>query len=66
MVRVRKARTTITSAIILDYDRLMEDYGIDLRREEESPSEDNSGKEYSPGNIPFGETDAGGKADDPF
>lgn len=66
MVRVRKARTTITSAIILDYDRLMEDYGIDLRREEEFPSEDSSGKEYSPGNIPFGETDAGGKADDPF
>lgn len=79
MVRVRKTRTTVTSAIIMDYDKLMEDYGIDFRRDEESAKEKeqdaageqetkkgNLSPENSIGCIPFSETDAGGKADTPF
>ena len=78
MVRVRKSRTTITSSIIIDYDKLMEDYGIDFRRDgdlaDESQQSDNgiSTQQASgdakcvPGSIPFSETDAGGKAGIPF
>ena len=73
MVRVRKAKNTITSAIVMDYDRLMEDYGIDFRRDgnpaaEEQEVEDTKqvASECVPGSIPFSETDAGGKANTPF
>ena len=73
MVRVRKARSTITSAIVMDYDRLMEDYGIDFRRDESLAEESQQSgdvqqdtTEYVPGSIPFSETDAGGKADVPL
>ena len=34
MVRVRKERSTSTSAIIIDYDKFMEMYNIDFRRGE--------------------------------
>ena len=85
MVRVRKNRTTITSAIIIDYDKLMEMYGVDFRRtdidENDNPAQESAtsaqenasacqaadaDQEYTPANIPFEETDAGGKGDVPF
>ena len=73
MVRVRKTRNTITSAIVMNYDRLMEDYGIDFRRDEnpaeegqQTPDVKQESSECVPGSIPFSETDAGGKANTPF
>ena len=39
MVRVRKERSTSTSAIIIDYDKFMEMYNIDFRRGEVTSGE---------------------------
>lgn len=91
MVRVRKERSTATSAIIIDYDKFMEMYNLDFRRTEKSQSEKDAemaaeasdaaqsatnatkkanqnteAAEYVPGSIPFSETDAGGKGNQPF
>lgn len=80
MVRVRKERSTSTSAIIIDYDKFMEMYNIDFRRGEipaESVALSTSGvnqetntdintQQYKPGSIPFDETDAGKNGDKPF
>lgn len=80
MVRVRKERSTSTSAIIIDYDKFMEMYNIDFRRGEipaESvaqptpeangeASTDINAQQYKPGSIPFDETDAGKNGDKPF
>lgn len=80
MVRVRKERSTSTSAIIIDYDKFMEMYNIDFRRGDipaentpqsapeangESNTDINS-QEYKPGCIPFDETDAGKMGGKPF
>lgn len=91
MVRVRKERSTATSAIIIDYDKFMEMYNLDFRRTEKFQSEKDAemaaeasdaaqsatnatkkanqnteAAEYVPGSIPFSETDAGGKGNQPF
>lgn len=80
MVRVRKERSTSTSAIIIDYDKFMEMYNIDFRRGEilaESVAQSTPGvngeanadintQQYKPGSIPFDETDAGKNGDKPF
>lgn len=79
MVRVRKERSTSTSAIIIDYDKFMEMYNIDFRRGEilaESVAQrpgvngeanaDINTQQYKPGSIPFDETDAGKNGDKPF
>lgn len=80
MVRVRKERSTSTSAIIIDYDKFMEMYNIDFRRGEslyaESGDQDTQGASkaatseqeaaYKPGMIPFDQTDKGGKSNTPF
>ena len=74
MVRVRKMKSTATSAIIIDYDKFMEMYNIDFRRDEQ-PAEDADGTddaqssdqaEYKPGSIPFDETDDGKNGGKPF
>lgn len=73
MVRVRKERSTSTSAIIIDYDKFMEMYNIDFRRGESLTADQgnqdtqDTGKdatseqkgEYKPGSIPFDQTDKG-------
>ncbi len=73
MVRVRKQKSTVTSAIIIDYDKFMEMYNIDFRRDEQPSKSDQPEEEasqadipqsseqaeYKPGSIPFDETDAG-------
>lgn len=80
MVRVRKERSTSTSAIIIDYDKFMEMYNIDFRRgdisAENAPQDapeanreantDINTQQYKPGSIPFDETDAGKNGDKPF
>lgn len=80
MVRVRKERSTSTSAIIIDYDKFMEMYNIDFRRGEslyaESGDQDTQGASkaatseqeaaYKPGMIPFDQTDKGKKGNTPF
>ena len=89
MVRVRKQLSTVTSAIIVDYDKFMEMYAIDFRRGEFLANDANDNADeannvnkpdkanletssnpasagYAPGNLPFSETDAGGKANKPF
>ena len=80
MVRVRKERSTSTSAIIIDYDKFMEMYNIDFRRGEsiytESGDQDTQGAgkaaiseqeaAYKPGMIPFDQTDKGKKGNTPF
>lgn len=80
MVRVRKERSTSTSAIIIDYDKFMEMYNIDFRRGEslytESGDQDTQGTgkadtseqeaAYKPGMIPFEQTDKGKKGNTPF
>lgn len=80
MVRVRKERSTSTSAIIIDYDKFMEMYNIDFRRGEslytESGDQDTQGAgkaatseqeaAYKPGMIPFEQTDKGRKGNTPF
>lgn len=80
MVRVRKERSTSTSAIIIDYDKFMEMYNIDFRRGEsiytESGDQDTQGAgkaaiseqeaAYKPGMIPFGQTDKGKMGNTPF
>lgn len=80
MVRVRKERSTSTSAIIIDYDKFMEMYNIDFRRGEslyaESGDQDTQGASkaatseqeaaYKPGTIPFDQTDKGEKGNTPF
>ena len=80
MVRVRKERSTSTSAIIIDYDKFMEMYNIDFRRGEslytESGDQDAQGTgkadtseqeaAYKPGMIPFDQTDKGEKGNTPF
>lgn len=80
MVRVRKERSTSTSAIIIDYDKFMEMYNIDFRRGEipaesvalstsgvnEEANTDINTQQYKPGSIPFDETDAGKNGDKPF
>lgn len=80
MVRVRKERSTSTSAIIIDYDKFMEMYNIDFRRGESlqagqddqdthDASKDATGEqkgEYNPGNIPFDQTDKGKYGNTPF
>ena len=80
MVRVRKERSTSTSAIIIDYDKFMEMYNIDFRRGEslytESGDQNTQGASkaatseqeaaYKPGTIPFNQTDKGEKGNTPF
>lgn len=80
MVRVRKERSTSTSAIIIDYDKFMEMYNIDFRRGEslytESGDQDTQDTSkaatseqeaaYKPGMIPFDQTDKGKKGNTPF
>lgn len=80
MVRVRKERSTSTSAIIIDYDKFMEMYNIDFRRGEsltadqgnqdtQDTSKDATSEqkgEYKPGNIPFDQTDKGKYGNTPF
>lgn len=80
MVRVRKERSTSTSAIIIDYDKFMEMYNIDFRRGEslytELGDQDTQGTgkaatseqeaAYKPGMIPFDQTDKGKKGNTPF
>lgn len=80
MVRVRKERSTSTSAIIIDYDKFMEMYNIDFRRGEslytESGDQNTQGASkaatseqeaaYKPGTIPFDQTDKGEKGNTPF
>lgn len=80
MVRVRKERSTSTSAIIIDYDKFIEMYNIDFRRGEslytESGDQDTQGAgkaatseqeaAYKPGMIPFDQTDKGKKGNTPF
>ena len=80
MVRVRKERSTSTSAIIIDYDKFMEMYNIDFRRGEslytESGDQDAQGTgkadtseqeaAYKPGMIPFDQTNKGEKGNTPF
>lgn len=74
MVRVRKMKSTATSAIIIDYDKFMEMYNIDFRRDEQLAEDANAAndtqpsdqEEYKPGNIPFDETDAGKNGGKPF
>lgn len=80
MVRVRKERSTSTSAIIIDYDKFMEMYNIDFRRGEslqasqsdqdtQDASKDATGEqkgEYKPGSIPFDQTDKGKYGNTPF
>lgn len=67
MVRVRKERSTSTSAIIIDYDKFMEMYNIDFRRGEipaenvtqsapevnEEANTDINAQQYKPGSIPL-------------
>lgn len=67
MVRVRKERSTSTSAIIIDYDKFMEMYNIDFRRGEipaesvalstsgvnEEANTDINTQQYKPGSIPL-------------
>ena len=80
MVRVRKERSTSTSAIIIDYDKFMEMYNIDFRRGESLTADQgnqdtqDTGKdatreqkgEYKPGSIPFDQTDKGKYGNTPF
>ena len=80
MVRVRKERSTSTSAIIIDYDKFMEMYNIDFRRGEsltadqgnqdtQDTSKDTTSEqkgEYKPGSIPFDQTDKGKYGNTPF
>lgn len=80
MVRVRKERSTSTSAIIIDYDKFMEMYNIDFRRGEsltadqgnqdtQDTSKDATREqkgEYKPGSIPFDQTDKGKYGNTPF
>lgn len=80
MVRVRKERSTSTSAIIIDYDKFMEMYNIDFRRGEslytepgDQDTQDTSKAAtseqeaaYKPGMIPFDQTDKGKKGNTPF
>ena len=80
MVRVRKERSTSTSAIIIDYDKFMEMYNIDFRRGEsltadqgnqdtQDTSKDATSEqkgEYKPGSIPFDQTDKGKYGNTPF
>ena len=80
MVRVRKERSTSTSAIIIDYDKFMEMYNIDFRRGEsiytESGDQDTQGAgkaaiseqeaAYKPSMIPFDQTEKGKKGNTPF
>jgi DNA primase catalytic core len=80
MVRVRKERSTSTSAIIIDYDKFMEMYNIDFRRGESLHTEpgdqdtQDAGKDatgeqeaaYKPGTIPFDQTDKGKMGNTPF
>lgn len=80
MIRVRKERSTSTSAIIIDYDKFMEMYNIDFRRGDipaentpqgapEANGESNTNinsQEYKPGCIPFDQTDAGIMGGKPF
>jgi len=74
MVRVRKMKSTATSAIIIDYDKFMEMYNIDFRRDEQLAEDANAAndtqpsdqEEYKPGSIPFDETDAGKNGGKPF
>jgi DNA primase catalytic core len=80
MVRVRKERSTSTSAIIIDYDKFMEMYNIDFRRGESLHTEpgdqdtQDAGKDatgeqeaaYKLGTIPFDQTDKGKMGNTPF
>lgn len=78
MVRVRMERSTSTSAIIIDYDKFMEMYNIDFRRDgtssdkaaqsaaEPQKGADTDAKQSRPGSLPFDETDAGKNGDLPF
>lgn len=81
MVRVRKERSTSTSAIIIDYDKFMEMYNIDFRRTDDLRTDaplanDSSNADQSStskpetlpkmGHIPFDESDAGRKGNLPF
>lgn len=78
MVRVRMERSTSTSAIIIDYDKFMEMYNIDFRRDGSSSDKaaqsaadhqkgaDTDVKQSRPGFLPFDETDAGKNGDLPF
>lgn len=80
MVRVRKERSTSTSAIIIDYDKFMEMYNIGFRRGEslytepgDQDTQDTSKAAtseqeaaYKPGMIPFDQTDKGKKGNTPF
>lgn len=80
MVRVRKERSTSTSAIIIDYDKFMEMYNIDFRRGESLTADQGNQDtqdaskgatseqkgEYKPGSIPFDQTDKGKYGNTPF